>query len=444
MENFMNTKKADSYCPNMVRIFLLLLSIIFIGACKMDTSPSVPKSVAEINANPEKLNNLHVKDCELSELIIKNTHIKNLTLENIDAFENNIENVTFENCSFIRVQFYRSTFSNVAFKNCRIVHRGTGSDHKDRSEFSEIIFRNVLFDNTILKRVDFGTMNGDNGFILFKNMQQIVTEEHSTFMNVENAHVRVLNSTIHGVIAGDPDMPSTSITKNSKYIDGGIYCDQNFILHSTMQDSYQIGAFKTLVITDSILDGSVRVHNGNGYLSNNTYVSRTRELFFGGTMIFGPGILAKKNGNVYMMAKDNTPTALRIFGGNVTVKDFTLVNTLIGTTLEKEPDIGSLNLQNVIVRGGEWEGKILGGKWENVRIEPSVVTNETYIRNIQAHRLEYPKGYPWQKRKKERAFVLEVKESNTPFDWPEIHVPTYEELGLVWWPEVEPGYHGGQ
>jgi hypothetical protein len=45
---------------------------------------------------------------------------------------------------------------------------------------------------------------------------------------------------------------------------------------------------------------------------------------------------------------------------------------------------------------------------------------------IETYNLTYPDGNPWVGDVK-----VKLTERDTPFDWPEIHVPTPEELGLV-------------
>jgi len=194
-----------------------------------------------------------------------------------------------------------------------------------------------------------------------------------------------------------------------------------------------------LIVTDSILRGDANVGR-RGYFVRNKYVPGTTELIDGEIIILGFGLHAEPNASVYVLAKDNEPTAFRVLGGTVTLRGFTLVNTTLGSLLKEKAPITAINLHNVTIQGGEWEGlRLLGGQWENVKMEPPILVDQTYIKNLRYRQLNFPKGAPWNKKGE---FVLEAKESPDPFVWEEVKIPTPEDFGMVWWPEVEPGYHG--
>ena len=419
----------------LVALCVFVLLTLLPGASAM-----LPKeqrfTVEEINANPTILNNLHLKHGKLNGIDIKNALIKNLTLEDVAIYDGKFTNITFENCTFKKVDFIENMLSNVAFIKCKLISLDDTYHHQKITNIIDSTFYNVMFQETELTYLD-ANITGNDGFILFKNVTKTkpMGKGGGSIINILNAQVRVDNSRINGTIAGRKDV--NAITKNTKYVDGGIYCDQNFILNSEIQNS-TVGARKILVLKDSIADGGSNI-DGKGYFINNTYLSTMEELFSGRTQVHGFGIDVSEGSHAYVLAKDNKPTALRLFGGEITLKNFTLVDTIIGTNLGRMPPISALNLQNTTITGGSWKGKILGGKWEDVRITPTVLVNRADIQNVLTHRLEFPKGPPWQQK---GDFVFNVKESNTPFEWPDIKVPTPEELGLVWWPDVEPGYHG--
>ena len=421
-----------NHCIAILCGLFLLISPIEISANNSDKNHI---AVEKINADPSILNDKHLKQVELNGLNLRDAIIKNLILEDVKTIDAKFTNITFENCTFIKADI-RAVFSNVAFKNCRFLSLDDSFHHTKITRFDESVFDNVLFEDTEFVHVDLGGIHGNGGYVLFKNVAKAIPRGEAPFMDISDAEVRIDNSIIHGVIAGEENV--NSITKNSKYIKGGIYCGHNFVMNSSTEDGNQFGSSKTLVIKDSIVDGNAIIH-GNGYLLHNTYIPGIIALWGGATIVGGFGIHVEENGHAYVIAKNDEPTALRLFGGDITLKNFTLTNTIIGSSLESTPDINALNLQNVIIRGGEWDGKILGGKWENVRIEPSVSIGKPEIRNIQAYRLEFPKASPWSKYD---VFEFDVTESPTPFEWPEIKAPTPEDIGLVWWPKVEPGYRG--
>ena len=87
-----------------------------------------------------------------------------------------------------------------------------------------------------------------------------------------------------------------------------------------------------------------------------------------------------------------------------------------------------INMKNVQIRRGDWKHLILGGgQWENVQISPNVhVDNKkTTLGDVRVRNVTFPEGPPW------KGGELTLVESDTPFDWPEIIIPTPEELGLV-------------
>ena len=89
----------------------------------------------------------------------------------------------------------------------------------------------------------------------------------------------------------------------------------------------------------------------------------------------------------------------------------------------------TLNMKNVRINGGDWaNSEVINGQWENVQIYPNVyVSDETTLwGDIKVRNVTFPEGSPW---KEGRGVTL--VESKTPFVWPEIKIPTPEELGLV-------------
>ena len=394
-------------------------------------------TVEEVNSDPTLLSNKYIEKVELKGLHLKNSVITNLTLKDVNAMNGIFENITFERCTFMKARFDDGKFINVSFRNCSLPSLDGTEKYNMITTFNGSTFENVLFDNTQSQYARFEGIRGENGFILFKNIKSLMPDAPAPLISISNAQVRVSDSIINGVIAGDENVHA--ITKNSQFTKyAGIYGDNTFIINSTLQQS-SVGGRNNLIVTDSILRGDANV-GGKGYFVRNKYVPGTTKLIDGEIIILGFGLHAEPNAFIYVLAKDNEPTAFRVLGGTVTLRGFTLVNTTFGSLLKEKAPITAINLHNVTIQGGEWEGlRLLGGQWENVKMEPPILVDQTYIKNLRYRQLNFPKGAPWNKKGE---FVLEAKESPDPFVWEEVKIPTPEDFGMVWWPEVEPGYHG--
>lgn len=121
-----------------------------------------------------------------------------------------------------------------------------------------------------------------------------------------------------------------------------------------------------------------------------------------------------------------------ISGGTCYLYDIILEKPTI-VHFEGETGLQALNLRNVTIKGGKfWQGRIKSGQWENVKIYPEVNVENANIENIVGYNVTFPEGSPWRGKAKNASMTV----SKTPFEWPEIKVPTPEELGLIWdWPE---------
>jgi hypothetical protein len=57
------------------------------------------------------------------------------------------------------------------------------------------------------------------------------------------------------------------------------------------------------------------------------------------------------------------------------------------------------------------------------------------LENIETYNLRFPEGVPWVEDHKRPQALANFKpvfiERDRPFEWPEVHVPTAEELGLT-------------
>ena len=137
-------------------------------------------------------------------------------------------------------------------------------------------------------------------------------------------------------------------------------------------------------------------------------------------------LACSENTTVFIDGQNVKNARMMIFGGRVTIKNVDFES--LGLSIDEDP-IGSLNLHNVTIRKGDWEeGTLRGGQWENVTIYPPVQVPDATIQNVKTRYLTFPQGSPWVDRNS--ATSIDIQDSPIPFEWPEIKVPTPEELGI--------------
>lgn len=388
----------------------------------------------EIARNPQSLSGQYIKDGQLDDLALKNALITGLRLKNVKFLKATIENVTFEGCTFEKVDFARANFANVQFKNCVFKEAGPTSETDNLTKMTGTV-RDVLFLACELRNIKFFFSDDSSGFLLFKDITKANSvEKNGPFILSGGSNIRIDNCSFQSGIIGGRDNASAMV-KNSTFMNASVYAGKTFISGSKFSEECNPGG-SLLVIIDSELTGGILHVLGTAYALNNAYKYDIVKTEYG-NIVNGVGIETFKPENkVYVTGREGIH-CLRIFGGDVEVQNLTLFTPMI-TQLSSTTPITALNLKDVIIQGADWEGlTLLGGKWENVRIEPPVAVDSTTIQNVRAYRLEYPKGLPFTDKNE---LTMDVKEVNQPFDWPEIVAPTPEEHGLVWWPEVEPGY----
>jgi hypothetical protein len=134
-----------------------------------------------------------------------------------------------------------------------------------------------------------------------------------------------------------------------------------------------------------------------------------------------------KGNRCFVLGGKNKASGFGITSGTVYLFDLVLENLELIQTMAPGPFSG-LHLRNVDIHGGTWEQVLLeGGQWENVRIYPEIQVRNTTLGELRMHKVSFPEGSPWRGKEEIR---LSPVYSASPFDWPEVHVPTPEELGL--------------
>jgi hypothetical protein len=129
---------------------------------------------------------------------------------------------------------------------------------------------------------------------------------------------------------------------------------------------------------------------------------------------------------IFIDGGDMNDADMVITSGQVTIRNLGLKNAWF--TSDENPTI-SLNLKDVTINGANFlDLELKNGQWENVKIYPSVKVQNTKIENLKVYNVTFPHGKPWVDASSETS--IDLIESSKPFEWPEVHVPTPEELGL--------------
>ncbi|MDR2051153.1 MAG: pentapeptide repeat-containing protein [Deltaproteobacteria bacterium] len=411
--------------------FLIILQA---GVLSMPNTSFSRVNLQEIVRTPRSLSGQYIKDGLLEDLEIKNALVTGLRMQNVKFLKSSFENITFEDCIFEKVNFARTNFTNVLFKNCVFKEYGKRSDPDNLTQITGTA-RDVMFQACELRNIDFSFSDASSGYLLFKDISKASSVEvNGPFIFSGGAHIRIDNCSIQSGIIGDDDAASAMV-RNSTFANASVYADKTFISGSKFSNGSNPGGMLLVIINSELTGGNLHI-GGTAYVLNNDYKYTEKKTPYG-DFLAGVGIKTLKPENkVYITGKPGEHS-LRIISGDVEVRNITLVRPII-SQLNNSAPLTALNLKDVTLQGAYWGAlTLLGGKWENVRIEPPVEVKRTTIQNVQAYRLEYPKGLPFTDKSQIR---MEVKEVNQPFDWPEIVAPTPEEHGLTWWPEVEPGY----
>jgi uncharacterized protein YjbI with pentapeptide repeats len=425
----------------------IIIAAIFLGVVVMmgyHALPNAPKTVAEINANPQLLNGLRFSKGSLKGLVLRNAHIRGMVFNDIQAPESIIENVTFENCVFTKTNFRWSYFENVAFINCTMLNDGDPEDINNTTIFEYSRMNNILFDNTKMRHVIIHGIDGNGGYFLLRNMNDVVPRGGTGQIIIAcDLHCRIDNSNFptSGVIVEGDEKKNSIYVQNSR-LNNLFLKSTNIYIYNSILSSGSLMSDNDAVIKDSTITHTALAVVRKGYFVNNAYPTHgapQEDLYAKGFMRYGLSeIAADIGGHAYVLGSAGEPCHLGFFTGNVTIQNIMLKQPLFWLGNKENPNT-IINMKNVTLQGGVFTGlRVKGGMWENVSIEPTVLINDASITNVKAYRLEFTKGEPWRK---EGSFTFDVQTCYQPFEWEEIHVPTPEEMGLTWWPERDPGYH---
>jgi hypothetical protein len=197
------------------------------------------------------------------------------------------------------------------------------------------------------------------------------------------------------------------------------------MLHNT-----SLGYPQVMVVKNSILEINTNARSGDLYFVNNKYLTFTDP--------YGVAVQSVVNGNnVYFINDDmamksadgseNTNLLpVHIVGGGANIYNADLHKPCLMN------DIDYINLRNVKILGGRWHDlNLKSGHWENVEIHaPIEITGSApqFGDDLKFYKVSFhppPPTGPFNAPVSIRA--TEIKQ---PFDWPEVHVPTLQEMGI--------------
>jgi hypothetical protein len=262
----------------------------------------------------------------------------------------------------------------------------------------------------------------NNCRLILKNLTESVNYSSSlAFFTGESMNVRIDNC-IFKISDFSFGYGSTIYATNSTFRHSGfgpstseiIYIENCKLINGSSSGLPDILVIKDSIVTGVLADPRCR----EVYLVNNQYPPYEE----GGRS----SLDGSKKTKTYIIGNNQKDTQLSIIGGNVTIYDLDFANLLATKWRE---GVNSLNLFNVKIYGGDFKKLILyGGQWENVEIYPPVRVPNAKIENLNVYNVSFPKGRPWVESTPNTD--IKITESSTPFQWPDIHVPTPDELGL--------------
>ncbi len=190
-----------------------------------------------------------------------------------------------------------------------------------------------------------------------------------------------------------------------------------YIDNCKLLEGSDAGSGEIMVVKDSVLCGGVGGRESKEiYLAGLSWPeNNTRK-----TVLYGSA-----NTKFFLDGANAKNALINILGGTVLLRNVGVRKLLVSS----DASIDKLDLQNVTIYEGDFEDALVkGGQWENVTIYGPVKMPKGKLENIKVRAFQLPNGPPIAGATSET--IVDIKESSAPFEWPEIHVPTLDELGL--------------
>ncbi|MDR2387182.1 MAG: pentapeptide repeat-containing protein [Deltaproteobacteria bacterium] len=391
----------------------------------MNNLKATKVTAEEIRRDPKILDGRSVTGDMEEKLSLKDMTINKATLVDFRAIRSRISNVVFNDCRFIKANFRLSEFENVTFNGGSMAYQGDSQQEENLTNFEDSIFKGQIIFNKV--KFDLVYLYGVGSKesvcrVLFKDMRQINNKDRFATIQGYGINLRVDNCLREGDIFGSLDENSTVYATNSTFINSGFAGNRTktiYIENCELLKGSSGGAAVTMVIKNSIVAGALFGQlSKKAYLINNKYPGN------------GPGLTSLGGGpglEIFIDGQGVKEARMNILSGQVTVKDLELIKPMIGKVFDYQ--VKTLNLKNVILRGPNFEElRLESGTWEKVEIYPPARVPDTVFVNLRVHQVTFPKGKPWVEATSKSS--VNLIESPTPFDWPEISVPTPKDLDL--------------
>jgi len=418
--------------------------LIYIHGCDKMRETIEVRDVDVLNAlikkDPTFLNNKLIKDATLFKvvdpnhpelghgLVLENMVIKNFVMSNMTLYNVQFKNVTFVDCAFIKTHMEDGTFENVKFIRGELF---TYDEPKDAYWQPQTYFEDIKIDRVLFDGVRIGKnakMYLYKGVVVMRNVVVEAKRDErsydSALLRGNDLHVRIDRCTVTNEtglnISGDKSSAYiTNSTFNNSMIQ--IKGTATWVDNCTITNTSMPGS-KTVVVRSSRLS-NVNAYSayddGKAFFVDNNYINEKD----------GYGLGAASGAYIYTAQIQN----LNIDSGPVNIYDTTIeklkLNNLaaakrLNAGVRQPTGITELNLSNVTIKQGDWEGaELQQGKWNNVQLGP-LNLNEAKIGVITGYRVGH------------FGSDLKFKESTQPLNIEKPPVPTLEELGLAqFWKE---------
>jgi uncharacterized protein YjbI with pentapeptide repeats len=411
-----------------ILIAFVVLSVLSSGYYLYKEFGMAIYTVHDFAKNPSMLNGAAIHGVDFPGMTLKSARLRDTIFKKTNLDGLHFEDIRFEDCLFEEVDIKKAKFIRVTFERCRFVNT-----HIKNSKFTDVLFKGGIFTykgvyddeyygrtyitRSKMNNVTFDAVNFDNhmmeslsGTVTLKNIN-ISKKEHVGPIIVGNdIMLRVDNCNLENVSCCAIFENSTLYATNSKLTRSSFGGEGKLFYIENCEIIGGIGGPELLIMKNCKYNGNIG-GGGVAYLVNVDFTHRRS---------------GSRSANIHGDAKSHmhiiggkVPITAEFFKGSVSLYDVELNRSRFAGA------ITTLNMKNVRIRGGAWATlRLGGGQWENVEIYPTVILSDTTFGDLRVRNVAFPDGNPWKGNGEN------LKISKTPFVWPEIKIPTPEELGL--------------
>jgi uncharacterized protein YjbI with pentapeptide repeats len=379
-------------------------------------------SVEEINADNSIINGKTLSGGYLEGLHLRNMTFKNTTFRGLELVDFVFENVIFENCLFSKVNAWDGTMINVTFKGGRMTYEGAPQYDINRTYFETTQMDKVLFEGVVMENARLNGISGSLTFISMRDFEDygrgVVIIGNDLRFRADNCAVKDVD--LFGLFGDSTGYVTNSVLENSGFGSSEarvIYVENCSLVGSDIDNP------RLLVVQDSKVCVSMfGAEQSKCYFVNCQFIPKPKT-----------GWKSAVSGHEVHIFGNNDTQYIKLTAGNIYLYDMELPTPLLFHADKEQLD--SLNLRNVTIRGGEfWSLKLRGGSWQDVAIYPPIMISGSppAISGLHVYNVTFPQGNPFVAKDGSPIQVnIPAQKADHPFEWPEIHVPTAQELGLT-------------